>query len=1444
MRRSLMFILIALLVVFMVASFYACADSDYGVLITDEEATVDGVVDIALTSVKNTYYLGEFFDRTKYTVKIVLDTGEVKEIAFDDKVKVTGFNSFVIGKNTFTVSYGAASTTYTVDIIEPKIASVVVATMPTKTEYIEGEKLDVSGCTLNLTLEGSGAIVNVGITSGFVTGFDSVEMGKKDLVINFCGTQILLKEAVEVRKKSLVAVSVAKMPENTFYLTNATFEKEGMVFLLTYDNDTTELLDVQGILESDLVFDYQFTSANSQSPVKIQYTTDVLGERKTFSMIIYCSVSDKLLRDTNPIEMVTSPSVGNELLEGKADMDYTGGKLRVYYQTGDSEILDMNSPIFTKAVYKDEAGTIATDLTKPGKYYVRFSYYRNDSLGWYYNMAVVVKEKTAISMTLTNTAEAITTKYYAGLDKKVNINSLKYILNYNNNTQSTFAITEDMMMEGSTLSTLEGAGNIDLVLNTIKLSYENYIIDNGVVKNITDGKTVGTIDTVNKSFTVDDDAYTYDDSGMVYGYKKIAFTKDGVSAVLKVKILKEEVLSIDVNDGFNNAFVDKNATSLDGLTGLKLRVKYNHGGEKTVVLGQDEGIKLTFSDGTSNPSVFVKSLDGKHYKTVTLYISYKDCSTSVDGQPITIDAHFTDINVSASGSIVNPPTVAYIYGDKVSVLGMIFTVDMSGTTKRIEVVGDDNTSKTVLFMIDDNSDDIIELSKSAFVCSDNYAVTNTGDYKFNYFGAVFSTVMTVTPLSVSSITVKDTHDVKTVYNVGERFLGLDGIELSSVKNNGLSESVYPTITKINSQSEMYANGYYYIFDGAENTSGVKVITIYYKENNNVVKVDYRGVVYKDVSYTIASLTLYNENGETTSLGSVAAGMSINLAQFKLHIRYEYEGQYAGEAIVDVESSMLYYEQGNITEDEERPVTLTYGGIQLKNLTVKVVKTNLSYIEVNYEQLQQDYIVGSTFSYEGGYIIRHYDAASGLDSDRVPLAEGKVTGFNSNVAFNTAQENITQTLTVEYGDKKATFKVTIWNKRTPSVSFSNTDVRFGTGADPMIKINAPEGVDIFEEPTYTIRYQFMLPNGTWKYIDENNSSYNYYIGKVGDSWVFDNSQKANSYQTRNRKPHHVGTYRIVFNTEGNEYYNAVKDESIVSLFNINPYQITIVAQSQVVYYGDAMPKLGYSVAGNSTVWDFALNTLGVYAEDNELGNLALNTPAIDAGTYKIERGTFDHPYFNITFESSTYTVKPASITVTPVDLENIHFTDDFLGDTILFDVRAGNVVKDGLSRTELSQYFTVTFTKDYNTTTDIKEKGVYTMTLTAVKGSEGEYNYAFIIGETTTYVLSYTFEVRRKIREFTADASNVTVVTDGDNYIFTFDFKDYADLDSLGWTTSILDGGFTEDNTIGKLADVGYQVVIAKSDVTDATYQRFLFKYFATEEYEESVTSIIVEVPLP
>ncbi len=1435
MRKMGKYILIVLLLTLVAVSFFACTPKDYGVIIEDDEATVDGVVDIALTSVKNTYYLGEFFDRSQYVVKAILNTGEVKEIPFDDAVKVEGFNSFVVGSNTFTVRYGAASTTYSINVVEPEIASIKLATMPTKTQYIEGEKLDVDGCTLDITLKNTGTVVRVGITNGFVSGFDSLEIGKKDLIINFCGTKIALNQAVEVREKSLVSVSVKKMPDVTEYFTDSvSFQKAGMVFEFTYDNDDKELVDVQAIDEQDLTFEYQFTTPHSHSPVIINYTTEVLGERKTFSMVIYCSVSDKLVQS---IVMSKTPDVGTTLLEGREDMDYTGGILRIYYQDGQTyDDIPMTSPIFTKSVYKKDANSIIpADLSEPGEYYVRFSYYRNDSREWYYNLDVTVVAKQAVSMSLTNTQEATQTKYYAGLDEGVNINNLRYVLQYNNNTQSApLSITESMLKEGSDLSVVDGAGHISG--NEITLSYEKYVIDGMDVRNIT-GDKVGEIDKTNMTFDVYGDKYTYDQSGTIYGYKKIAFSTQGVSAVLKVMVYKQEVISISVINAPSNAFIPINATTLGDMQGLSLRVKYNHGGEETVTAPADANIEVTFESGSTNPSaeLGLASLpQGSHYLECPLYVSYKGRSTNVDGKRISFKAYFTDMQAPTYNEMLNPPTTGYIYGDNVRLHGMQFTVISNGEEETVTVIADDNVNKLVTFEVRsaDNTTRTIELSKSAFVKSDSYAVIKTGEYEFNYFGALFRVTMTVTPLFVSSIVVQDVSAVNTLYNVNQEFGNLDNIVLSVTKNNGRSEDVTTSPVRITDVSQMYRNGYYYIFADDITTAGAKKVTIYYKENANVVKVDYYGILYKVGNYTIERLAIHDSAGrslydgtrEVYDMGSVAAGMTINLSAYRLLITYSTGIQ----ELINLESSMLnytvFYEgQG------DRKIILTYDNMTLTNIVINVVRANLTHISVDTETMQLDYIVGSMFSYEGGYIKRYY--ADTLDPDVIPLAEGKITGFDSNVPFAQNEKYIEQKLTIEYGSQTSSIYVKIWNKQKldlTNVKFIGTDANFGTGKEPQITIERPN--EIFETPNYMLRYQYQRADGSWEYIDANNSTYTYYIGRNADgTWAYDYKQTyiVGTYQTRNLRPHHAGTYRVVFSTQGNDYYDAVEDGSVWSTFEIGAFPLDISADAKAITYGDQPLDLTFSITGDSEIEQFAVKTLGIAY----YGDIACIGDGINVGSYTIGIGTLSHPYFSISFTNSTYTVNPREITVTPLNLQNLLFTEADLSGTILFEIKAGNtvLVESTNDPAVLAEYFSMSFNSADGTLTDI---GTYTMTLSVKTNTDGSANNVF---SNNSYTATYAVEVYKKIRvlEIKDVDEAITFTNNGNEYTFSLNFATLGgyDTSTLAWTTK------SEDYS------AGYTVA------TNATYtvtydvvpkeQVFYFKYNETDLYQETAQLRVV-----
>lgn len=115
---------------------------------------------------------------------------------------------------------------FTVEVTEPVLQSVSVATIPTKTEYVLGDRPDTTGLSLMLIYsDGGSAIVNTGFgvsPAAFTAeGIQTVELdyqGKK------CSYQVTVKSSAE----SIEGIGVVTLPTKTSYTVGDGLETAGL----------------------------------------------------------------------------------------------------------------------------------------------------------------------------------------------------------------------------------------------------------------------------------------------------------------------------------------------------------------------------------------------------------------------------------------------------------------------------------------------------------------------------------------------------------------------------------------------------------------------------------------------------------------------------------------------------------------------------------------------------------------------------------------------------------------------------------------------------------------------------------------------------------------------------------------------------------------------------------------------------------------------------------------------------------------------------------------------------------------------------------------------------------------------------------------------------------------------------------------------------------------
>ena len=144
-RRKLSILSLMLALFMFLFSFGACApDSDD----PDLKPSTDGVVSVTLfrSPSKTEYIVGETFDPSGMVVKITYDDGHTENVLYEDCTY--NREALTLNDNQIVITYGGKSATIPIVVRTAQstsIASIYVASKPTKTEYLMGEKFDPTG---------------------------------------------------------------------------------------------------------------------------------------------------------------------------------------------------------------------------------------------------------------------------------------------------------------------------------------------------------------------------------------------------------------------------------------------------------------------------------------------------------------------------------------------------------------------------------------------------------------------------------------------------------------------------------------------------------------------------------------------------------------------------------------------------------------------------------------------------------------------------------------------------------------------------------------------------------------------------------------------------------------------------------------------------------------------------------------------------------------------------------------------------------------------------------------------------------------------------------------------------------------------------------------------------------------------------------------------------
>ena len=183
----------------------------FPVLVTEAEQVVESIL-IVSEPTKREYTVGEWLDTSGLKLRI-----QTNKSTFD---VTTGFSCTPMllekeGSQTITVNYGSKSTAFTVNVLpaEEKIESISVKNMPTKLSYSAGDRLDISGMVLEVTM-------NTGKTEEISTGFSCTPMllekeGRQQITVSYQGKTCTFELVVSAAAEQTPAPEESAEPVET-----------------------------------------------------------------------------------------------------------------------------------------------------------------------------------------------------------------------------------------------------------------------------------------------------------------------------------------------------------------------------------------------------------------------------------------------------------------------------------------------------------------------------------------------------------------------------------------------------------------------------------------------------------------------------------------------------------------------------------------------------------------------------------------------------------------------------------------------------------------------------------------------------------------------------------------------------------------------------------------------------------------------------------------------------------------------------------------------------------------------------------------------------------------------------------------------------------------------------------------------------------------------------
>ncbi len=291
-----------------------------------------GKIEITALPDKLTYKYGEEINLAGGKVAKVMASG-----AKEDEVEITGemvsgYDKQKLGKQTITVTYEDATDTFDVTVVD-ELIGISMNTFPNKTEYTQGQDLDLTGATIKVTRLSGTEVIEV--TKEMISGFDPNKVGTQVITVTYeektTSFAVTVKENQEIKPNDPTNPNQPSQPSNPSNPSTPT----------NPDTSETETYTVTFI-------DYDGAVLKVERVKKGSYATaPIVADRKGYKFLGWN-------RDFSVVEEDLTIQAQYEKIE-KAEVNIPDGKLEVE-KGKDLDLSDVTLTI------RDEEGNVVEEI--------------------------------------------------------------------------------------------------------------------------------------------------------------------------------------------------------------------------------------------------------------------------------------------------------------------------------------------------------------------------------------------------------------------------------------------------------------------------------------------------------------------------------------------------------------------------------------------------------------------------------------------------------------------------------------------------------------------------------------------------------------------------------------------------------------------------------------------------------------------------------------------------------------------------------------------------------------------------------------------------------------------------------------------------------------------------------------------------------------------------